>query len=288
VVVEAVGLALEQRGALAAARALDRRTGSLVDRYGVHPVDDHAGHAVPRGTVGDVDDRLVVRLRRVLAVAVVLAHEYDRQLVQPRHVRSLVEGAFVACAVAEERARHVRGLAELAGKGSADRDRRATAHDAVGAEHAEVHVRDVHAAALALAVAGRLAEQFGEHAVEGAALGDQMAVAAVRAGDPVLVRQMHHDAGCDGFLAHVQVQGARDLAVLHELAGGFLEQADAHHAPVHVEQGLVRNLYGQVGLPPLMCGLGPGLGRADFHGAPGWRNVAPYFISESHHRGEPT
>ena len=137
----------------------------------------------------------MIRLRREFAVAVVLADEEDRQLVQRGHVRRFVERAFVGRAVAEERNGDVLRLLEFLRERRADRDRRAAADDAVRAEHAEFHVADVHAAAFALAVAGRAAEQLGEHPIELAAFCDQVAVAAVRAGDLVVVRQMHHHAG---------------------------------------------------------------------------------------------
>ena len=51
-------------------------------------------------------------------------------------------------------------------------------HDAVGPEHVEVEVADVHRPALAVAVAGRLPHELGHHLPEVAALGDEVAVAA--------------------------------------------------------------------------------------------------------------
>ena len=203
VVVEAVGLALEQRRARPFARSFDRFAGRLVHGHRVHAVDDDAGHAVTGRAVGDVDDRLVVGLRRVFAVAVVLADQDRRQLVERGHVRRFVEGAFVDRAVAEERNGDVFGLPELLRERGADRDRRTAADDAVCAEHAELHVADVHAAAFAFAVAGGAAVELREHAVELAAFGDQVAVAAMRAGDLIVVRQMHHHAGGDRFLTDV-------------------------------------------------------------------------------------
>src|SRR5439155_14093075 len=53
----AVGLGLEQRGALARQRALGGGARRQVDRLGVVAVDDHAGHAVAGRAVGDVLDR---------------------------------------------------------------------------------------------------------------------------------------------------------------------------------------------------------------------------------------
>jgi hypothetical protein len=97
----------------------------------------------------------------------------------------------------------------------------------------------VHRAALALAVAGRLAEQFGVHLPEVPALGDEMAVAAMCARDLVLIGEVRHHAGGNGFLAHVEMECARDLALLHQLARLFLEDADADHAPVEIVQNLL-------------------------------------------------
>ena len=62
-------------------------------------------------------------------------------------------------------------------------ERRAGADDAVGAEHALRQVGDVHRAALAAAEPVLLAEDLVHHAVDVAALGDAVAVAAMRRGD---------------------------------------------------------------------------------------------------------
>ena len=73
-------------------------------------------------------------------------------------------------------------------------------------------------------------------------------MAAVRAGDPVVVGEVRHHARRHGFLAHVEMQRTRDLAVFGELAGLLFEGPDAHHAAVHVEQDVVARLYGHVGV----------------------------------------
>ena len=66
----------------------------------------------------------------------------------------------------------------------------------------------MHRAAVALVVAGLLEEDLGGHLVQIAALGDQVAVAAMRAGDVVVVIQRAHYADGDRFLAHVGVERA--------------------------------------------------------------------------------
>ncbi len=75
------------------------------------------------------------------------------------------------------------------------------------AQHRAVNVEGtrnvVHAAAFALAIAGRAPVQLSEHPVELAAFRDEMTVPAVRAGDLVVARQMHHHAGRNGLLPYV-------------------------------------------------------------------------------------
>ena len=174
------------------------------------------------------------RRRRRHAVAVVLAHEDDRQLPDRRHVERLVEGALVVGAVAEEGDDDLAGLHALGGQGRADRDRDAAADDAVGAEIAHRDVGDVHRAAAALAVAGRLAEEFGEHPLHVRALGDAVAVAAMRRGDLVLDRQRHADADRARFLADRQMHRAVDQAARVAVLRALLEAADQIHLAQHV------------------------------------------------------
>jgi hypothetical protein len=107
----------------------------------------------------------------------------------------------------------------------------------------QVQVGDVHRAALAPAVARRLAEELGVHVAEVAALGDEVAVAAVGAGDLVLGGEVRHHTRRHRLLADVEVEGAGDLARLHQLARLLLEDADAHHAPVQIEQRLARRFH---------------------------------------------
>ena len=98
-------------------------------------------------------DGLVPVLACEFAETVVFADEDDGEPVERRDVRCFVECAFVARAIAEEAAGDILRLAVLVREGCADRDRRPAADNSIGAEHAQVEVGDVHAAALALAVA---------------------------------------------------------------------------------------------------------------------------------------
>ena len=143
-----------------------------------------------------------------------------------------MECAGGACAVAEECDGDLAVLAELGAESRAGGDGDAGADDAVGAQVAEFDVGDVHGAALAAAVAGGTAEEFGHHLVHARALGNAVAVAAVGAGDEVAVVQGGADAGGGGFLPDVEVQGAAHLGRAEGFFGGFFEAADAPHDPV--------------------------------------------------------
>ena len=78
-----------------------------------------------------------------------------------------VEGAFIGGAIPEERHRYAVALRQLGSEGSASGDRHAGSHNAVGSEHADTEISDVHGAALAVAVAVTAAKQLGHHRVAG-------------------------------------------------------------------------------------------------------------------------
>ena len=126
----------------------------------------------------------------------------------------------------------------------------AAADDAVGAEHAEFHVADVHAAALAFAVAGRAAEQLGEHAIELAAFRDEVAVPAVRAGDLVVGRQMGAHADRHGLGADVGVHETRHVAAAELAPHALLEPADTHHRRQRRRDHVGLKV---TGAPPVAC-----------------------------------
>ncbi len=90
------------------------------------------------------------------------------------------------------------------------------AHDAGGAQVALLHVGDVHRATPAQAVAGLAAAQLGHHLVivfllglfglgDDCAPGVAVPVAAVGAGDQIVVAQDRDGADGDGLLAGVEV-----------------------------------------------------------------------------------
>ena len=78
----------------------------------------------------------------------------------------------------------------------------------------------MHAAAAAVRAAGRAAEQLGDQLPRRHALGQRVAVAAVRAEDHVVGAQVGADADGDRLLADVGVAGPVDQAALVRTAPG--------------------------------------------------------------------
>ena len=97
-----------------------------------------------------------------------------------------MEGALVGGPVAEEARDDAGDLLHGWLSAAPDRDGDPAADDPVRAEAAGREVGDVHAAALALAVPGLLAEELRHHRVQVHALADALAVAAVGGIDQVL------------------------------------------------------------------------------------------------------
>src|SRR5215213_3444200 len=254
VAVVAVDPALQQGGAAAAAGPGDRLAGRLVDREEVVAVDHHAGQAEAVGALDNVGPGAGVVLDAGgLGVAVVFHHVDARQVPDRGQVEALQEGALVGAAVTGERHPDLVGAADLGGQADAADHRRAAADDPVGAEHALVHVGDVHRAALAVAEPVTLAVDLGHHAVHVAALGDGVAVAAVGGGDVVVGPEVRADAGGDGLLARVQVDEAGDLPGGELLVETLLELPDRPHGAVPLQELLLAGLVwrgggGHVGL----------------------------------------
>ena len=131
--VVAIGDALQERRALAAARALDVVRGRLVDGAHVLAVDGMRRDAKRLRAGGNVAGRGFLEVR-VLVIAVVLAHEDDGKLPQLGEVHLLVEDALTERALAEEAHGDAPVLQILRRVGRARGDAGAAAHDGVGAQ----------------------------------------------------------------------------------------------------------------------------------------------------------
>ena len=171
--------------------------------------------------------------------AVVLAHEQHRQPVERGPVEPLEERPAVDRAVAEEAGDDRVGFpAQLQRLRRADGDRDAAGHDAVGAQHADGEIGDVHGAALAAAVAARAAEELRHHRAGSAPLA--MAWPCPRWFDVSRssLRRLMQTPGGDRLLADRDMQRPRDLARAVRLERGLLEGPDAHHRAIEIDQTL--------------------------------------------------
>ena len=155
-----------------------------------------------------------------------------------------MELALVGRAVPEEGHGYASGVLELGREGGARGEGNACTHDAVGPEHPAVKVGDVHRPALALADARRAPEELGHHCLRLDALGEAVAMAAMGGGEGVARREVGGDGDGHRFLARVQVEEAGQLSGCDELGELLLEDADATHATVGLEQLLARKLHG--------------------------------------------
>ena len=238
-----VGLALDVGRTLAGPPPFDRRAHRRPHRVHVHPVHHLGRNAEARGARRDVLPRLGDGVRGGHRVLVVLADDDDRQLPHRREVEGLVEDPLVGGPVPVERDRDPVLAPEPRRHHRPRRVGDAGAHEPVAPQHVEVEVGDVHRAALAAAVAVRAPEELRHHRPDVRALGDAVPVAAVGAGDEIVIRQVEEGADRDPLLPHAGVGGAVDLPVAEEGDEALLEGADTPHEAVHPKVvGEVRRL----------------------------------------------
>src|ERR687893_1064612 len=230
----AVGDRLEQGRSLAGAGTFEGPGGGVVDLVEVGAADRDARHAVGGGPIRYVLDGRSLLDAHGHPVLVVLAQEDHGQLPDRRQVEGLVEDALVGGALAEEAERRVVLAAPLEGPARAAGYAHAPADYAVGAEHPGPHVGDVHRAALAVAVAGGLAEQLRGHAVHVEAERDGVPVAAVGGGDHVPLLQGGYGPDGDGLLPDVEVRRPVDLPLGVEVVYLLVEGAAEEHLPQEV------------------------------------------------------
>jgi len=236
--VVAVGVAEQERRALSSACPGDqlRREGvDDVDVLAVHVSGMDAERSWPSEDVAGGRLSIV----RVLVVEVVLADVDHGQRPESCHVHHFVEEPLPEGTFAEEADCHLVGAALLCRERRPCCDPRRAADDRVCTQIAVGVVGDVHGAALALAVAGGLAEQLGEHPRDVCPLGETVAVAAMRARDVVVLPKCGADADCNCFLADVEVGEARHLRASVELVHLLLEEPNRRHPTVQVEPGPV-------------------------------------------------
>jgi hypothetical protein len=147
-----------------------------------------------------------------------------------------VEGAFIGGTISEERYCHTVTLRQLRGEGGTSGDRHAGTHNAVGSEHADTEIGDVHGTALAVTVAVTAAKQLGHHAFQVGPFGDSVAMPTMRADDLVVPAQSGTDSHRYRFLAKVGVYDTRNVPSVKFFHRPVVKGTDGRHQAIHGEE----------------------------------------------------
>src|SRR5262245_33236490 len=230
----AIGLALDQRRTLPRSSPLHRAVCGLVDGKDVVAVDHDTGNTVTDSPCRDIAQRMRHGSRGLRRVHIVLADIDHRQFPGRRDVEALVERPGIRSTVAEKRYRDAALSLHLRRKSGAGDNRYSARDHAVGAEHADVEIGDMHRATLAFAVAGLPAVQLRHHAVEIGTLGDAMAMASMRRDDPVVALKGAANADRDRLLADIAMHDRVDLPGEVVRRGALLKAPDHQHLAQHL------------------------------------------------------
>src|SRR5258708_7100335 len=161
----AVGLHLQNVGALSRARVVERLVGRLLHRDDVHAVDLVAGDVEGRAAAYHIVRARPAPTRPAHAVFVVLDDVDHGELPQRRHVEALIDLALVHRAVAEIGDADLVVVAIFVLESQAGAERHLRADDAVPAEEALLLREHVHRAALAPGIAAAPAGELGHDAL---------------------------------------------------------------------------------------------------------------------------
>ena len=234
---EALGVELDRRRPAARAHKGQHLAHGVVHREEIGAIGAPHLHAKGLRAAGDVF-RGAHRIIHsgVLGIMVVLEHEDAGSLRHHGHVHRLESGALIAGTVAgkgDGDLEAIRALAIDPGRERrAHRDGGTRADNAIGTQHPLVDIGNVHRAALALAQTFAAAPDFGHHAVQLAALGQAMAMAAMGGDDLVLDIEVLAHAHGHRFLPAIEVGETSDLAGLDFEMEALLEFADHLHLTI--------------------------------------------------------
>ncbi len=215
----------------------------LPHRQRVVPVHIHTVHAVSGGPLGQAGLPNNAVDARGYAEMVVFADEHHRQIECRGRVHRFMERAFIGGPVSEKVRHHVVFAKQLQPIRRTHRDGISAAHDTVGAQYADIGVRDVHGTALALAVSRPLAVELRHHPIHLTALGDEMPMAAMRARDIILFIKAAAYTRRDRFLPDVQMHEAGYLPPRIQPGDALLKTTDLQHGPVYIDRLCNRNIH---------------------------------------------
>src|SRR5260370_956834 len=178
------------------------------------------------------------RVMRVFRIKIVLADVDHRKLEKLGEVHHFVQHALAERSFSEKTYRHASVTETPSRECRAGCNAGAAAYDRVRSQVAGGRVCNVHGTALALAVPGLLAQQFGEHLIWGSAFCQTMSMTAMRAGDVVGALERLTHAHSDRLLTNVKMRQARHQRPRVKFIDLRFELADGNHLPVHPEPQL--------------------------------------------------
>src|SRR5260370_39242368 len=101
----------------------------------------------------------------------------------------------------------------------------------------------MHGTALALAAAGRLAENLRHHLIQPPTLRDQMPMPAMRRRDSIRLPQRRAHAGRRRLLANRNMHEARNLASQRQIPSLRLKMPNLLHRVIHLEQLVLADIH---------------------------------------------
>src|SRR5262245_29769128 len=147
-----------------------------------------------------------------------------------------MERALVCSSFTEEGHTHLVPSEDAAREARTGGERKARSDDRVRAKDALARIRDVHGAAFALAEAGRLTEKLCHGTVHVGALGQTVAVTAMRGRDPIVLAQRRAESDGNRLLSEGRMDEAGDLGRAVVVGDPLLEGPDQAHASEQFDQ----------------------------------------------------
>src|ERR1700683_99316 len=191
-------------------------------------------HSEGRGSRGHVAGGSFQAVR-VLRVGIILTDVNYRQLPKLGHVHFLVENSLSKSSFAEETHGNLSGAEIFRGERCARCDSNASGDDRVRAQIAGGRIGDVHRSAFPFAVARLFTEKLGEHAVGRRAFSQTMPVAAMSAGDVVLILKRFANSHGHCFFTHVKVRETRHQRAGVKLVYLLFKQKIGRHLALHAK-----------------------------------------------------
>src|SRR5690625_4424662 len=243
---DAIGVAVQQPRAAAAANGVRRLAGGCLDLQQVVAIHFHRGDVERAGAGGRPGAGCHAAGAGGGGKAVVLADEEDREFENLCPVQAFKEGPAVDRPVAEEAGDDPVLPPQLDSMGGTGGDGNVGGDHAVGAQHADLEVGDMHRAALAATRSTLPAEELTHHRQGIRALGQGVAVAAVVRQQKIVLPQLGADPHGHRLLTDRGVDGAEHQPFLLGVHRQLLEGSDALHEVV----GLLQAWQIQVAAPP--------------------------------------